>query len=100
MNYFGWAAGQRKPAAGPAPTETLPAIDDPLAITARLALDAHILGWSQERTAQLLLERGAGITVEETSLPDTVRTRFLTLEEMADQEALEEAALVFAKARR
>lgn len=47
----------------------VPPLSDPLATTIRIALDARKLGLSQERAAELMLERGAGLEVEEHQLP-------------------------------
>ena len=98
-DYFSWAAGVT-PAPTHVATDTVPAPHEPLPTIIRTALVGHRLGIPREQIAERMLERGAGIDVEEQEMPDTVRTRFLTLQELCDQEAIEEAALLFAKARR
>lgn len=101
-DYYGWAAGRKRPTlAQVVEPAAVPAKDDPLATSMRVALDARKLGWDAERTHTAMVERGgAGIEVQEHCLPDTVRRPVMTLEEMAAREAKEEAALLLAKAAR
>lgn len=53
----------------PAPECALPAADDPMVTTIRVALDARRLGLSHARARELMEQRGAGIEVTEHALP-------------------------------
>lgn len=64
MNYYTWAAGKSSPR-----VLALPAADDPLATTIRVALEARRIGLSPEHTLELMEQRGFGIHAEEIALP-------------------------------
>lgn len=73
MSVRGYTDWQARRGQQPADVSQVPAVDDPLAQSIRMALDARALGLTPARTLVLMESCGFGIDVEELTLPGASR---------------------------